>query len=62
MHHYSIATAKKCAGGRRGDKVHLTRCGKLVAILSVKEYQRISKKQSFSVDDLQDFFNEPYQK
>ena len=61
MHHYSIAKAKDSLSrivheAEEGETVHLTRRGKLVAVLlSVKEYQKISKKQSSPADALQHF-------
>lgn len=61
MHHYSIANAKNSLSrivheAEEGETVHLTRRGKLVAVLlSVKEYQKMSKKQSSPADALQKF-------
>jgi len=61
MHHYSIANAKNSLSrivheAEEGETVHLTRRGKLVAVLlSAKEYQKMNKKQSSPADALQQF-------
>lgn len=67
MHQYSIANAKNSLSrivheAEEGETVHLTRRGKLVAVLlSAKEYQKMNKKQSSPADALQQFLtNEDY--
>ncbi len=64
MHHqYSIANAKNSLSrivhkAEEGETVHLTRRGKLVAVLlSAKEFQKLSKKQSSPADALQQFLS-----
>jgi len=61
MNHYSIAKAKNNLSRivhevEEGEMVHLTRRGKLVAVLlSAQEFQKLSKKQSSPADALQHF-------
>jgi len=64
MHHYSIAKAKNSLSrivheAEEGETVHLTRRGKLVAVLlSAKEFQKMSKRQTSPADALQSFLND----
>jgi len=64
MHQYSIAKAKNSLSrivheAEEGETVHLTRRGKLVAVLlSAKEYQQLNKKQSSPADALQQFLTD----
>jgi len=61
MHHYSIAKAKNSLSrivheAEEGETVHLTRRGKLVAVLlSAKAFQKMTEKQSSPADALQQF-------
>ncbi len=61
MHHYSIAKAKNSLSrivheAEEGETVHLTRRGKLVAVLlSAKEFQKLNNNQSSPADALQQF-------
>jgi len=64
MHQYSIANAKNSLSrivheAEQGETVHLTRRGKLVAVLlSAKEFQKMSNKQPSPADALQQFLSD----
>lgn len=64
MHQYSIAKAKNSLSkivheAEEGETVHLTRRGKLVAVLlSAKAFQKMSRKQSSPADSLQQFLSD----
>ena len=64
MHNYSITEAKNSLSrivheAEEGETVHLTRRGKLVAVLlSAKEFQKMRKKQSSPADALQQFLTD----
>ena len=64
MHLYSIAKAKNSLSrivheAEEGETIHLTRRGKLVAVLlSAKEFQKMKEKQSSPADALQHFLGD----
>ena len=62
MHHYSIANAKNSLSrivheAEEGETIHLSRRGKLVAVLLFlqKSIKKMNKKQSSPADALQQF-------